>query len=168
MDRLIIRDGELRGAITSVRASRTEFAHAVSRTDALQEAVGHRGLSGALQAFESCWSVRREKLVTSLEVIEKQLQGVLDTFGEWDRANTSSQQSPGEAAPTPASAAASAPPAPVAPVGPAAEASPSVTPPDAAPDSVPSALEPTPPSDGTSRRPVRHPHPTRWCRRVHG
>ena len=148
MDRLIIRDGELRGAITSVRTSRSEFAHAVSRTDALQEAVGHGGLSGALQGFESCWSVRREKLVTSLEVIEKQLQGVLDTFGEWDRANTSSQQSTGEAAPTPASVAESAPPAPATPVGPAAGDSPSVTPPVAAPDSVPSALEPTPPSDG--------------------
>ena len=120
MDRLVIRDGELRGAITSVRTSRTEFAQAVSRTDALQEAVGHRRLSDALQAFEARWSVRREKLVTTLEVIENQLQGVLDTFGELDRAFTppaGGPGGPGGAAPQPSSTAAAAPPAPVAPTG---------------------------------------------------
>ena len=150
MDRLIIRDGELRGAITSVRASRTEFAHAVSRTDALQQAVGHAGLSGALQGFESRWSVRREKLVTSLEVIEKQLRGVLDTFGEWDRGNTPPQQSPGDGAPQATPTVPTAPGATPAPAAPAPGGSPSTAP---APPSAPEAGAPPVAPDATSEIP---------------
>lgn len=150
MDRLVIRDGELRGAITSVRASRNEFAQAITRTDALQHAVGHRRLSDALQTFESRWSVRREKLVTTLEMIEKQLQGVLDTFGEWDQANTSPQSS-GGAAPQAPNTAAAAPSQPVAPVGSTPGTAPATapTPMPATPESVTPQIDTAPPPDPT-------------------
>ena len=150
MDRLVIRDGELRGAITSVRASRNEFAQAITRTDALQQAVGHRRLSEALQAFESRWSVRREKLVATLEVIEKQLQGVLDTFGEWDEASATSLRSASGAAPQATSTAVAAPSEPVAPVGSTGTAHPtSRTPIPATPESVTPQVDTAPPPDPT-------------------
>ena len=83
MDRIVIKDAELSGAITSIAAIRTEFAGA-AEVSGLAEAVGHHRLKEQIENFSNSWRIHRDRLQLALERVEGQLRGSLEAFGEWD------------------------------------------------------------------------------------
>lgn len=69
----------------SLSAVREEFSTGTMGGDAgLAGAVGHAGLCGRLDSFQSSWSVQRGRMVESIDVLGRTMVTVAEAFAELD------------------------------------------------------------------------------------
>ncbi|SEE90300.1 flagellar protein FlgN [Ruania alba] len=65
-----------------------EFENAVSRSEALERAIGapfgNSDLREKAEDFETRWDVKRDKLKEGLSDVQKHLKGVIDGVEDWD------------------------------------------------------------------------------------
>jgi hypothetical protein len=84
-DRLVIHGADLQEAYSRIVYLHGEFDSATARSDDAASYVGHPGLKSELENVAGSWRIHREKLLKSLEDIESQIKGTLDTFGDVDK-----------------------------------------------------------------------------------
>lgn len=84
-DRLVIHGADLQEAYSRIVYLRGEFGSATSRSEDAASYVGHPGLKAELENVAGSWRIHREKLLKSLEDIESQIKGTLDTFADVDK-----------------------------------------------------------------------------------
>src|SRR5665647_1634716 len=84
-DRLVIHGADLQEAYSRIVYLHGEFDSATARSDDAASYVGHSGLKSELENVAGSWRIHREKLLKSLEDIESQIKGTLDTFGDIDK-----------------------------------------------------------------------------------
>jgi len=84
-DRLVIHGADLQEAYSRIVYLHGEFDSATARSDDAASYVGHPGLKSELENVAGSWRIHREKLLKSLEDIESQIKGTLDTFGDIDK-----------------------------------------------------------------------------------
>ncbi|MHB1008364.1 MAG: hypothetical protein ACYC1E_03785 [Propionibacteriaceae bacterium] len=84
-ERLVIHGADLQEAYSRIVYLRGEFDSATSRSEDAASHVGHPGLKAELENVAGSWRIHREKLLKSLEDIESQIKGTLDTFGAVDK-----------------------------------------------------------------------------------
>ncbi|WP_159620949.1 flagellar protein FlgN [Ruania rhizosphaerae] len=79
---------ELRTANDQLTNIVEEFENAVSRSEALERAIGapfsKTELREKAEDFETRWDVKRDKLKEGLSDVQKHLKGVIDGVEEWD------------------------------------------------------------------------------------
>ena len=69
----------------SLSAVREEFSTGTTGGDTeLAEAIGHAGLYGRLDSFQSSWSVQRGRMVESIDVLGRTMVTVAEAFAELD------------------------------------------------------------------------------------
>lgn len=75
----------LLGTADSLSAVREEFATGTTTggTD-LGAVIGHAGLHGRLESFQSSWSVQRGRMVESIDVLGRTMVTVAQAFAELD------------------------------------------------------------------------------------
>ncbi len=84
-DRLVIHGADLQEAYSRIVFLHGEFDSATSRSNDAASYVGHAGLKSELENVAGSWRIHREKLLKSLEDIESQIKGTLDTFSDVDK-----------------------------------------------------------------------------------
>ncbi|WP_043498782.1 hypothetical protein [Georgenia sp. SUBG003] len=69
----------------SLAAVREEFSTGTMGSSAgLSEAVGHDGLYGRLDSFQSSWEIHRGRMVENLDVLGRTMVTVAEAFAELD------------------------------------------------------------------------------------
>jgi hypothetical protein len=69
----------------SLSAVREEFSTGTMGGDSgLAGAIGHAGLYGRLDSFQSSWSVHRGRMVESIDVLGRTMVTVAEAFAELD------------------------------------------------------------------------------------
>lgn len=130
VDRLSIRDGDLRSALDAITRIRWDFDSIGGRCDDVSSAVGHDRLGRVLDDFADNWRIRRRRLSEDLQSLESSLRGTLETFGDVDEGMANALRGDGGLPPGYQPA-----PPPNAPL----DAAPPDWPPDTVPDSPPDA-----------------------------
>ncbi|WP_336923463.1 hypothetical protein [Aquipuribacter sp. SD81] len=70
----------LRETGAALRLVATEFEHANARTDALADALGHRGLAERVREFARSWDDRRAEMVEGIAALADTATGVGETY----------------------------------------------------------------------------------------
>jgi len=70
----------------SLGAVREEFSNGtMGGSSGLSEAVGHDGLYGRLDSFQSSWEVHRGRMVENIDVLGRTMVTVAEAFVELDK-----------------------------------------------------------------------------------
>lgn len=85
MDRLVVDTGVLREAGEALRAVALEFQAANSRSEDFADAIGHRGLAGAVCEFAHNWDDKRSRMVKDIADLAEAATATADTVEYVDR-----------------------------------------------------------------------------------
>ncbi len=80
MDRLILDTAALREAGSALRVVALEFEAANTYSEEVAEAIGHRGLAGAVRAFAHDWDGRRGKMLAGIAKLAQATTGIGEGF----------------------------------------------------------------------------------------
>lgn len=82
---ILIREDTLGGAVEGLAVVTAELEGAERFASDLANAVGHPGLSNAVQGFAEKWEHKRGKMLEETQALHSMLEAVAETFDSADR-----------------------------------------------------------------------------------